>query len=129
MLYVSKVYSSSHQIMSLQCSSFGKVNGKVRFFPWKEGKRRKKVYINLLNNRETQQMLSPDYRVSYTSSIGQHRTQIQHKNKINDNVGELNTRGQTCDKQQYYWTGNRFQILRVPYIRIQKWFRRQIANI
>ena len=32
----------------------------------------------------------------------------QHQNKINGNVWELHTEGQNCNKQQYYWTGNRF---------------------
>jgi len=30
------------------------------------------------------------------------------KNKINGNVWELHIEGKNCDKQQYYWTGNRF---------------------
>ena len=33
---------------------------------------------------------------------------IQHKNKISDNVWEPHTEGKNCDKQQYYWAGNRF---------------------
>jgi len=42
MLYVSKVYSASMQMTSLQYSSFGKATGEVRRFPWKQGKGRKK---------------------------------------------------------------------------------------